>query len=154
MSISETVSTYLNDQNIEYELVHHPITYSSHETALAAHVDEDHIAKAVIVKDKKGYAMVVITGSDWVEMNDLKAEINRNFELADESELKKLFSDCKLGAIPPLGQAYGMETYLDDRLSTLANIYLEAGDHENLLHIHSNEFHKLFKGVRHGHFSH
>jgi len=154
MSISETVSTYLKDQNVEYELVHHPITYSSHETALAAHVDEDHIAKAVIVKDKKGYAMVVITGSDWVEMNDLQAEINRKFELAEESELKKLFSDCKLGAIPPLGQAYGIETYLDDRLNTLANIYLEAGDHENLLHIHSNEFHKLFKGVRHGHFSH
>ena len=154
MSIPETVNSYLIDHNVHYELVRHPISYSSRETAMAAHVNEDHIAKAVIVKDAKGYAMVVLPGSDSIKLHGLQQEINRDFELAKEQELKKLFSDCQTGAIPPIGQAYGIETYLDERLNSLANIYFEAGDHENLVHIHGDEFHELFKGVRHGHFSH
>ena len=154
MSISKTVNTYLVDHKVQFELVPHPLSFSAKETAQAAHVGEDHIAKAVIVKDDKGYAMVVVPGSDWIKMRDLQDELDRDFELAEESELKSLFSDCDIGAIPALGQAYGIETYLDERLNSLANIYFEAGDHQNLVHVHGDEFHKLFKGVRHGHFSH
>jgi len=154
MSMSETVNSYLLNHNVQYELVHHPISYSCRETARAAHVNEDHIAKAVIVKDAKGYAMVVLAGSDSIKMHALQEEVDRDFELAKEAELKTLFSDCQTGAIPPFGQAYGLETYLDERLNSLANIYFEAGDHENLVHVYGDEFHELFKGVRHGHFSH
>ena len=143
-----------NDHNVHYDLVSHTKSYSSRETARKAHVDEDHIAKAVIVKDTKGYAMFVVPGGESLKMHTLQEELDRDFELADESELKKLFSDCKIGAIPPLGQAYSLETYLDEQLSSLANVYFEAGDHENLVHIQGDEFHKLFKGVRHGHFCH
>ncbi len=154
MSISATINSYLSDHNVDYDLVSHTRSYSSRETARKAHVDEDHIAKAVIVKDIKGYAMFVVPGGECLKMHTLQEELDRDFELADESELKKLFSDCKIGAIPPLGQAYSLETYLDEQLSSLANVYFEAGDHENLVHIHGKEFHELFKGVRHGHFCH
>lgn len=154
MSISQTLNSYLSNHNVQYEIVHHPVTGSSRETASVTHVDEDHIAKAVIVKDVNGFAMVVLPGSEWLKMRALQEEVDRNFALAEESEIEKLFSDCETGAIPPLGQAYGLETYLDERLTSLANIYFEAGDHENLVHIHGDAFHDLFKGVRHGHFSH
>jgi Ala-tRNA(Pro) deacylase len=154
MSISATINSYLSDHSVNYDLVSHTKSYSSRETARKAHVDEDHIAKAVIVKDTKGYAMFVVPGGESLKMHTLQEELDRDFELADESELKKLFSDCKTGAIPPLGQAYNLETYLDEQLNSLANVYFEAGDHENLVHIHGEEFHELFKGVRHGHFCH
>ena len=154
MSISKTVNTYLNEHNVHYELVPHSESFSSRETARRAYVDEDHIAKAVIVKDSKGYAMVVVPGDEWLKIITLQEELNRDFELADESELKELFSDCKPGAIPALGQAYHLDTYLDDQLRSLADIYFEAGDHENLVHIHGDEFNDLFKGTRHGHFCH
>ena len=154
MSISKTVNSYLDNHNVQYELVHHPRAYTCLATARSAHINEDHIAKAVIVKDKMGYAMVVLAGSDKVKMHALQDEVNRDFELAEEADLNKLFADCQVGAIPPFGQAYGVETYLDERLNSLANIYFEAGDHENLVHVYGNEFHELFKGVRHGHFSH
>ncbi|MDH5483768.1 MAG: YbaK/EbsC family protein [Gammaproteobacteria bacterium] len=154
MSIPNTINTYLNNHHVGYDLLTHPTTYSSQDTAKAAHVDQDHIAKAVVVKDSWGYAMVVIPGNNWIRLHALNRESNRLFRLASETELHNLFFDCKIGAIPPLGQAYGIETYVDDRLNSLANIYFEAGDHEHLVHIHGNDFHELFKGVRHGHFCH
>ncbi len=153
MSIAKTVKSYLSEHNVEFQLVPPPKTYSSRDAARAAHVSEDHIAKAVVVKDAQGYAMVVIPGSDWLRLHTLQAEVDRKFELAEESAVNTLFTDCQPGAIPPLGPAYGLETFLDERLMSLANIYFEAGDHENLVHIQGESFHKLLKGVRHGHFS-
>ncbi len=154
MSISKTVRSYLHEHNIPFDLLTHDSSYSSLETARRAHVDEDHIAKAVVVKDRQGYAVVVVPGGEFLRMRALREELNREFELATESELKTLFKDCELGAIPPLGQAFQLDTYLDEQLNSLANVYFEAGDHEHLVHLDSRAFHELFKGVRHGHFCH
>jgi Ala-tRNA(Pro) deacylase len=154
MAIAETVQSFLAQHSVEYDLVSHPHTGSSHETAEAAHVNEDHIAKAVIVKDTDGYAMVVVPASNWVEVEHLRKELNRDFHLATEDELAKLFSDCEPGAAPPLGLAYGIETFLDEALTSLANIYFEAGDHEQLVHTAGDDFRTLLGGVRHGYYSH
>jgi len=112
------------------------------------------IAKAVLVKDRQGFAMVVIPGSNWVKLQALQEEADRDFELADESDVDELFSDCQPGAIPPLGPAYGMETFLDEQLTSLANVYFEAGDHIHLVQVNGKAFHDLLKGARHGHYSH
>lgn len=154
MAIADTVASYLLKKRVKYELVAHPKTFSSRDTAKAAHVADDHIAKAVIVRDEQGYAMVVIPGSHWLQREALQQETDRDFALAEESDATGLFPDCAPGAIPPLGPAYGLETFLDDRLTTLANVYFEAGDHEDLVHVGGEAFRVLLKGVRHGHFSH
>lgn len=154
MPLSETLKSYLKTKRVAYELLPHPESHSARETAKLAHVNEDHIAKAVIVKDELGYAMVVLPGSDMIKIHSIQKELNRHFQLATEDELNELFADCKQGAIPPFGQAYGLQTFLDERLTTLANIYFEAGDHEYLVHIKGDDFLAMFKGIRHGHFSH
>jgi Ala-tRNA(Pro) deacylase len=154
MAVAPTVEDFLGRQGVAYELVSHPHSGSSHETAEAAHVSEDHIAKAVIIKDADGYAMVVIPASQWVEVEHLRKELNRDFHLATEEQLATLFSDCEAGAVPPLGPAYGIETFLDQALTSLANVYFEAGDHEHLVHTSGDDFRTLLSGVRHGYFSH
>lgn len=154
MAIAETVKKYLTSKSVDYSQVAHPHTGSSHETASASHVQEDHIAKAVIVKDESGYAMVVVPASHWVEMKHLRRELNRKLELVPEDELTSLFADCETGAVPPLGPAYEIETFLDEALTTLANVYFEAGDHQHLIHTSGNDFKNLLSGVRHGHYSH
>lgn len=154
MAVAETVKRFLDQQAIDYELVPHPHTGSSHETAEAAHVPEDHIAKGVVVKDQIGYALVVIPADNRVELEHLRKELNRDLHLASEPEIGKLFSDCEIGAVPPLGIAYGVETFLDDSLTSLANLYFEAGDHDQLIHVNAEDFATLLAGVRHGHYSH
>ena len=154
MAVAKTVQRYLEEQSVDYELVPHPHTGSSHETAEAAHVREDHIAKAVIVKDAAGFAMVVVPGSNWVDMDHLRKELNLELHLGSEDEIGNLFDDCEKGAVPPLGPAYGIETYMDEALLSLANIYFEAGDHEALVHVSGDDFRTLLGGVRHGYYSH
>jgi Ala-tRNA(Pro) deacylase len=154
MAIADTVKNYLAQKSVDYDMVSHPHTGSSHESAAASHVRDDHVAKAVIVKDAAGYAMVVIPASHWVETKHLHRELDRDFELVQEDELAPLFPDCESGAVPPLGPAYEIETFMDEALAALANVYFEAGDHEHLVHTSGDDFRQLLSGVRHGHFSH
>lgn len=154
MAIAKTVQAYLTQHKIKIELVPHPKTYSTHDTAEEAHVRDDHIAKAIIVQDAKGYAMAVIPGSNWLKLEGLQEETDRDFQLADEQDIDSLFEDCQSGAIPPLGPAYDIETFLDEQLLSLANVYFEAGDHEQLVHVSGTDFNIMLKGVRHGFFSH
>lgn len=72
MATADTIKNFIADKSVDYELVTHPHTGSSHETAEASHVREDHIAKAVIVKDASGYNMVVIPASHYVEMKHVQ----------------------------------------------------------------------------------
>ena len=153
MAISQTVKSYLDEKSVHYELKPHPHSGSSHETSLASHVSEDHIAKGVIVKDETGYVMVIVPADNYVEMKHVRKELGRELDLVEEHEFAGLFPDCEPGAVPPLGPAYKIETFVDEALTTLANVYLEAGDHEHLVHVSGDEFRALLGGVRHGHFS-
>lgn len=154
MTISATLEQYLAQQKIDFTLVSHPHTGSSHETAQAAHVPEDHIAKAVVVRDEEAYFLAVLPANGWLKIEAINHELNRNLNLATEDEIATIFTDCEIGAVPPVGEAYGIETLLDKSLTSLANVYFEAGDHEHLIHASGDDFKKLLSGARQGYFSH
>ena len=79
--------------------------------------------------------------------------MQRNLGLATESELAGLFQDCAPGAIPPIGPAYGIETLVDESLLQMDDVYFEAGDHEELIHLSGKQFRELLAGARHGRYS-
>jgi len=48
-----------------------------------------------------------------------------------------------------------METLVDDALAEQSDIYFEAGDHEQLIHVSAETFQTLLgDDARHGRFSH
>jgi Ala-tRNA(Pro) deacylase len=52
-----------------------------------------------------------------------------------------------------LGSAYGVRTVVDDSLSTLPDVYFEAGDHVSLVHVDQDAFSRLLRGASLGQFS-
>ena len=154
MTIAVTVKQFVEGRGIAYELIPHPVTGSSHESAEAAHVDDGHIAKAVILRDDRGTVMVVVPGDAWARLSAVNSELDREFKLAEEDDAAGHFPDCDAGAIPPLGTAYGMETLLDEALASLAYVYFESGDHRNLVRVSGEGFLELLSGVRRGHYCH
>jgi Ala-tRNA(Pro) deacylase len=69
MTIAARVESYLHKHTVSFELVPHRTTGSTLESELAAHVAEDHIAKAVVLRDAQGAAMAVIPGNTWLQLN-------------------------------------------------------------------------------------
>lgn len=155
MGIASTVSGYLAEHDVAYDVLTHPHTATSGETAEASHVPGTRLAKSVILEDDLGYLMVVLPSNRQVNLGELHRQLNRNLGLATESELVHLFTDCEPGALPAMGPAYGMETIVDDLLAEQPEIYFEAGDHEQLIHVSAEVFEILMGDrTRHGQFSH
>ena len=122
-------------------------------TAEAAKVPGDQLAKSIILEDEDGYLMAVLPATHHVEIGRLSQQLNRKLGLATESEIARLFTDCELGAIPPVGEAYGMEMIMEDSLSTCEDVYFEGGDHTDIVHVHGEDFKRLMRTAMHGQFS-
>jgi Ala-tRNA(Pro) deacylase len=153
MAIAISVRQYLEDVDIEYDITRHPRTATSCDTAETAGVPGSQVAKSVILEDEKGYLMAVVPATHHVRLGQLSRQLGRHLGLATEQELRNLFSDCELGAIPPVGEAYHMEVIMDDSLATCPDIYFEGGDHIDLIHVRHDDFRKLMRHARHGLFS-
>jgi Ala-tRNA(Pro) deacylase len=153
VSIANRVEDYLVGQGVEFDVIRHPYSSTSMESAHLAHVPGACIAKSVVLEDDCGYLLAVLPASCRVDLGELHRQTNRNLGLATEHELDALFQDCEPGAVPPLGSVYEMDTIVDDGLAEQSDIYFEAGDHERLIHVSGEAFEMLMGDVRHSDFS-
>ena len=153
MAIALTLKEYLDKKGINYEIVKHPYSHSSMETASVAHIPGRKLAKSIVLEDSLGFIMAIIPTSHHLEVEQLAHQLNRQLDLATEEELSELFADCDVGAIPPIGDAYGMEVLVDDSLTSGEDVYFEAGDHTCLVHVSGRDFEQLVRNAEHGTFS-
>ncbi|MGB5278136.1 MAG: YbaK/EbsC family protein [Gammaproteobacteria bacterium] len=153
MAVAITLQHYLERLGVEYELVQHPYTETGLDTAERAHIPADKLAKAIILEDEGGYVMAVCPASRRIKLGDLYRETNRRLEFANEAELAELLGDCALGAVPPIGELYGFEVVVDTDLFMQPDVYFEAGDHVDLIHVSAEGFQMLMSGAEHASFS-
>jgi Ala-tRNA(Pro) deacylase len=154
MPIARRLQWYLDASGVSYEVLPHPHSSSSRETAREAHVPAARLAKPVLLEDERGYVMAIVPASHRVDLARLNHQLHRTLELAKEREITELFHDCELGAMPPLGGPYRIPTVYDDALAGPSEIYFEAGDHEDVVHLRGRDFLRLLDGSLHGRFSH
>ena len=152
MTIAFTLEQHLGRNGIAYDVLLHAPTTSSLRIAEALHVPADELAKTVVLKGDRGYLLAVLPASQQLEWKALRKCFNDTLALATEDEIAWLFPDCKLGAVPPIGEAYGVETIVDDNIAEEADIYLEGGDHATLVHLTGPAFCKLMAHAKHGRF--
>ena len=149
MAIALTIKTYLDERGVEYDTVEHPHTETAMDSAKSAHVPPHQMAKAVVLEDEDGYIVSVLPSNNRLNLGWVCEELNRELRLASEPELRQLFGDCETGAIPALSEAYGLKVIWDDQLKHASDIYIEAGDHEHLIHLKGHDFQRLMESLPH-----
>ena len=156
MAIASKLKNYLQQHEVEYKVVTHPHSEYSMETAEMAHVHGDALAKGVLVKDGNGYLLVVLPADYHIELETLHKLLRKEVAMVDEATLEEVFSDCELGAVPPIGMAYGVKTMWDPKssLGKQDEVFFEAGDHQSLVQMSGVQFHELMAPAERGEFSH
>jgi Ala-tRNA(Pro) deacylase len=148
MSIAYRVQDYIAENGAFWDPVPHRKSATCREAARIAHVPAEQVAKAVVLKDTLGYVVAVIPASAHLDVLRLDEALGRSLELASESELARLFPDCVLGAVPPLGAAYGVPTLWATGLAERADVYFEGGDQRTLVHMPGVTFGELMRRSR------
>jgi len=148
MSISSRLSDFLKENKVGYQVVTHDVAYSAQHTAASVHTPGREVAKVVVVKSGEEYAMAVVDAPHQVDLKKLAALSGmKKPVVAEESELKELFPECELGAMPPFGSLYGLKVFVDRQLEEDEEITFNAGSHFEAIRMKYADFKNLTKPV-------
>ena len=138
------VLKFLKASQVKFQMRHHPAQYTAQEVAAAEHITGEEVAKVVIIKASERFAMCVLPATCLLQMPRLKKLLGtKDVRLANEDEIAKLFPDCQVGAMPPFGSQYGLETYVDEHLAADPEILIPAGTHEDSVLLAWKDFERL-----------
>lgn len=140
MSLAQTLESFLSERGARYTIEHHAASTTSLDTARSACIDEESLAKSLVLDDDRGYVLAVLPASRRLEIGRVRNKLRRPLQLSREYKMVKLFPDCALGAVPPLGAAYGLATVVDAHFEDCEEVFFEGGDHETLVRMDGAEF--------------
>ena len=134
----------LDREHIKYITIQHSPAYTAQEVAAAAHVSGKEMAKTVVTKLDGKPALVVLPASERVNFDQLRANTGaREVELATEQEFATLFPECELGAMPPFGNLYGLDTYVTRNLADDEEIAFNSGTHTEVIRMPYRDFERV-----------
>ncbi|MFZ0961567.1 MAG: YbaK/EbsC family protein [Terriglobia bacterium] len=153
MAIPQRIRDYLDSQNVSYETLHHSQAFTAQEVAHSLHVSGKKCVKVVAARGDKRPVLVVMPASFRLNFQELKSALKaKEAAMLEESELVGLFPDCDLGAVPPLGNLYGIDVWVDRAVASTERILFCAGTHEDCIRMRYSDFAKLTLPTL-GHFS-
>jgi Ala-tRNA(Pro) deacylase len=146
MSVPQSICDYLDSQHVSYEWLHHALAFPAQEVAHTLHVSGKHFAKAVMLQADGRPVMAVLPASHRLNLQELKTQLDaKHVEMLPEGELTKLCPDCELGAFPPFGNLYSVETLVDRSLAQSDEIVFNAGSHTDALRMKYADYANLTK---------
>jgi Ala-tRNA(Pro) deacylase len=129
---------------VPYEILPHREAFTARQVAQSTHVAGRLLAKVVVVHESTGvFLMAVVPADEHVDLGTLTYMTGWPLDrLATEHELKSLFPDCEVGAMPPFGRLYDMPMYVDTRFHDHDEIYFQAGNHHEVVRMSFDDFRK------------
>ena len=144
MTVLKRLKEYLEKNQVSFEVGYHQRVYTAQEIAASEHVRGRELAKVVMVKADGKMVMLVLPASFRVDMEKLKGILkSKKVEKAKEEEFQDLFADCEVGAMPPFGNLYNLDVWVDQVLTEDKDIVFNAGSHVETLKIKYSDYARL-----------
>jgi Ala-tRNA(Pro) deacylase len=141
MALVERLRVFLEQNHAEYTHTVHPLAYTAREVASAEHLPAREVAKTVIIHADGHYRMAVVPASRLVDLQEVRLALGFiHARLATEHDIAQLFPDCELGAMPPFGNLYNMQVFLDSALAGEPVIAFNGGSHRDVVHMRTEDF--------------
>ena len=154
MFVSQTILGFLDHAQVDFDLITHARAQTAAAAAHHAHIPIKELAKGVLLHDDADLVLAVVPASRRVNTFAIaNLTDSASVQLVQEDELGFVFRDCERGAVPIIGEAFGVHSVIDDALLRAHDVYFEAGDHERLVHMSGHEFARLMSGKLHGRIS-
>ena len=148
MNAVDRLCSYLDERRVTYHRRTHPLAFSAHEISELERLQPHRVAKVVIASAAGSLVMLVLPAPCRVDLRRVAALLETDeARLAHEEEFTPRFPDCDPGAMPPFGNLYGMQVYVDEALANEANITFQAGTHTETLTIDFGDFERLVEPV-------
>ena len=137
---------FLDQNKVRYVTIKHSVAYTAQEIAASAHIKGKELAKTVLIKIDGKMAMCVLPASNKIDFDLLKEALGgKSIRLANEIEFKDKFPECDVGAMPPFGNLYDMDVYVEEELAKDEEIAFNACTHVELIQMAFKDYGRLVK---------
>jgi Ala-tRNA(Pro) deacylase len=144
MPISRKLKDYLDEAGVAYTHHIHPTAYTSREIAAVAHIRGKELVKSVILKADDRLVMAVLSANHTADLDALRDAIgSETLKLATEDEFRDAFPTCEVGAMPPFGNLFNLQTFCESTLEQNQEIEFNAGTHRDAIRIAFADFQRL-----------
>jgi Ala-tRNA(Pro) deacylase len=141
------VTEHLERSGVPYEVAEHPRAVTSMAEARALGITADEVVTTVVLITDQGPALVVIPASCRLDLRLAREAIGDHAaRLASEDELQQSYSECELGALPPLGSLLGgAPVFVDPEVLEHDTVMFAAGTKTQSIKARSAD---LFRGAQ------
>ena len=142
------IHEFLREAHIPYAVVPHRPAYTAQEEAAATHVPGRDWAKVVVCFIDGEPVEAVVPAPSLVNLERLlELAGGSEIRIADELELRGLFPECEVGAMPPFGPLYGQTVYVDAALALERDIVFNGGTHGEAILMRWNDFVRMVNPI-------
>ncbi|MBZ9571906.1 YbaK/EbsC family protein [Patescibacteria group bacterium] len=164
MPISKKLLKFLEKAKIKYEKILHRTVYTAYDKAQTLKVPEKIVGKTLVMKFDRDPAVILIPANKNLDKGKFKKLVNKFLKKADKKPVKKInfvterwmkknLKGVKVGAIPPFGSLWQMQTFIDKSFLKNPKIILNAGDYNWSIKITPKSFKKLIPDLITGNIS-
>lgn len=167
MAIAKKIINYLETNKYKYEIVSHRTTYTAWDTAQTEKVRPQEVAKALILRMDKDWAVAILPSNRNLDKKKLLKLINaqkkielakvaadkgkkislyKKIEFAKEAWMKKNIPG-KLGATAPFAGLLKQVIFADNLLWKNKKIYLGSGEYDAAIRLSVSQYRKIEKPV-------
>jgi Ala-tRNA(Pro) deacylase len=151
--IATTIHEFLLEAHVPYTIVPHRPAFTAQDEAAATHTPGRAFAKVVICFVDGEPVEAVVPAPSFVNLDRLlELAGGTSIRLAADDDLRRLFPDCELGAMPPFGPLYGQPVFVDAMLALEPEMVFNAGTHQSAIAMRWNDFVKMVEPIV-GHFA-
>jgi Ala-tRNA(Pro) deacylase len=147
------IHDFLHDAHVGYTVLPHRPAFTAQEEAAATHVSGRDWAKVVVCIVDGVPIEAVVPAPALVDLDRL-LELTRgaHIRVAGEDELRRMYPDCEVGAMPPFGALYGQSVFVDVALAAEPDIVFNGGTHTEAIRMRWADFAASVRPIV-GHFA-
>jgi Ala-tRNA(Pro) deacylase len=137
MRPSAALLDWLHRHRVDHEIHEHAEAATATGTARAEGVDVRTFAKVVgVATDDGRRALLIVDAADHVDLRKARAILDAaDVRLLSEPELAALAPGCETGALPAVGELFGLPMLADHAVEVESEISFNAGTHRHSVRV-------------------
>ena len=151
MSISKNLEKFFKANRIKYEIVEHKKVFTAFDSVQTQHIKASEVAKAVLLKGKKGFYMAVLPAGNNCDFKALGKIAQDKVSMTKEKDINTKLK-TKIGLIPPFGSLFKLPVFIDKKLLKNKKLNLPAGSYTESVVLSCKDYLKLENPIT-GNFS-
>jgi Ala-tRNA(Pro) deacylase len=154
MAVPKKIINFLEKAKVKYEIIKHKTVFTAFDKSQTLKVPEKTVGKTLILKANNSLFFVLIPANKNLDLKKIKKKIGKEkVELVSERLIRKKIKGVKLGAIPPFGNLWKCQTFVDNSIKRENEIILNGGDWNFSIKIFTKDLKKLIPDLVFGSFS-